>query len=197
MTVRILPGADVDASAALGEGTTVWHLAQVREDAVLGAQVIVGRGAYVDHGVRIGDRCKLQNYALVYAPAQLGDGVFVGPGAILTNDTHPRAVDPDGTRKDADDWEPEQIVVGDGASIGAGAVVVAGVSIGAWALIGAGAVVTADVPAHALVVGVPARQVGWVGHAGSRLEEDADGTLRCPRTGDRYELRGDAVRRLA
>lgn len=190
MTARILPGADVDDAATLGDGTTVWHLAQVREGAVIGSDVIIGRGAYVDAGVTVGDRCKLQNYALVYAPARLGDGVFVGPGAILTNDTNPRAVDPDGGRKLAGDWEARGIEVGHGASIGAGAVVVAGVSIGAWALIGAGAVVTDEVPAHALVVGVPARRIGWVGHAGFRLEEQDDGTLRCPRTGDRYDHDG-------
>ena len=102
---RIEPSADVSADASLGEGTSVWHLAQVREGAVLGANCIVGRGAYVGTGVRMGDNCKLQNYALVYEPAVLEDGVFVGPAAVFTNDHYPRSIDPDGTLKRGDDWE--------------------------------------------------------------------------------------------
>ena len=105
MSVRIMPSADVDERAELGEGTTVWHLAQIREHAVLGRNCIVGRGAYVGPGVRMGDNCKLQNHALVYEPAVLGDGVFVGPAVVFTNDHFPRAVSPDGALKRGDDWE--------------------------------------------------------------------------------------------
>lgn len=165
----------------------VWHLAQVREEAVLGLQCTVGRGAYVGAGVVIGDRCKLQNHALVYEPARLGDGVFVGPGAVLTNDQHPRAVTPDGALKSGADWEAVGVVIGDGASVGARAVCVAPVTLGAWCLVGAGAVVVHDVPAHAIVVGTPARQVGWAGRAGVRLEPDGVAVWRCPSTGEVYE----------
>ncbi|MFK5584294.1 MULTISPECIES: acyltransferase [unclassified Serinicoccus] len=187
MTTRIVDSADVASSATVGDGSSIWHLAQVREDAVLGAGCVIGRGAYVGTGVRMGDHCKVQNYALVYEPARLGHGVFVGPAVVLTNDTFPRAVNPDGSLKAASDWDAVGVTVGDGAAIGARAVCVAPVSIGAWATVAAGAVVTADVPAHALVVGVPARQVGWVGHAGRPLEPTGtQGEWRCPQEGTTY-----------
>lgn len=170
----------------LGPGTVVWDLAQVREGAQVGEGCVIGRGAYVDAGVRIGRHCKLQNQALIYAPATLGDGVFIGPAAVLTNDVHPRAVTVTGALKGGDDWRAEGVQVGDGAAVGAHAVVVAGVHIGRWALIGAGAVVTRDVPAYALAVGNPARRVGWVGRAGVRLLDEGGGVWRCPRDGSRY-----------
>ena len=186
MSVRIAPSADVDERAELGDGTTVWHLAQVREQAVLGRNCIIGRGAYVGPGVRIGDNCKLQNHALVYEPARLGDGVFVGPAAVLTNDEYPRAVIPDGRLKSGDDWTAVGVTIGDGAAIGARAVCVAPVTVGRWALVAAGAVVTKDVPDFALVVGVPARRVGWVGRAGRPLTAKGDGVWVCPETGAEY-----------
>lgn len=183
---RVLASADVDPSARLGTGTTVWHLAQIREGASVGQRCTIGRGAYVGPGVRLGDNCKLQNYALVYEPAQLGDGVFVGPAAVLTNDEYPRAVTVSGELKSADDWTAIGVVVGEGASIGARAVCVAPASVGRWALVAAGAVVTRDVPDFALVVGVPARRVGWVGRAGVPLVVKDDGRWVCPRTGAEY-----------
>jgi UDP-2-acetamido-3-amino-2,3-dideoxy-glucuronate N-acetyltransferase len=185
--------ADVDHRAAIGVGTTVWHLAQIREHARLGRECIVGRGAYVGPGVIIGDRVKLQNYALVYEPARLEDGVFIGPAAILTNDPHPRSVDVDGQLKRPDDWDAAGVVVRQGASLGARAVVIAGRVIGRWALVAAGAVVTRDVPDFALVAGVPARQVGWVGRAGQRLAEAGPGRWCCPRTGEFYECAGGVL----
>ncbi|MFG2084668.1 MULTISPECIES: acyltransferase [unclassified Spirillospora] len=195
MSHRITPSAQVDPSAELGEGTTVWDLAQVREDAKLGAGCIVGRGAYVGAGVRIGDNVKLQNHALVYEPAVLEDGVFVGPAVVLTNDREPRSVDPDGTLKRGGDWEAVGVHVREGASLGARSVCVAPVRIGRWAMVAAGAVVTRDVPDFALVAGVPARRIGWVGRAGARLTQRPDGGWECPRTGEVYAERpaGDAV----
>lgn len=186
MTAIIKESAQVAPSAVLGDGTTVWELAQIREDARLGTGCVVGRGAYVGSGVRIGNNVKLQNYALVYEPASLGDGVFVGPAVVLTNDTYPRSVDPDGALKRGGDWQPVGVEVGEGASLGARSVCVAPVKVGRWAMVAAGAVVTRDVPDFALVVGVPAKQVGWVGEAGVRLVGDAESGWQCPQTGRRY-----------
>jgi acetyltransferase-like isoleucine patch superfamily enzyme/VanZ family protein len=190
----IADSADVAETATLGEGTRIWHLAQIREDAALGRNCNVGRGAYVGPGVRVGDNCKLQNYALVYEPARLADGVFVGPAAVLTNDLHPRAITPDGVLKGSDDWEAVGVTVGKGAAIGARAVCVAPVRIGEWAIVAAGAVVTKDVPAYAVVAGVPARQLGWIGEAGIPLKQDDGGSWLCPATGRRYiEARGQLL----
>lgn len=184
---RVLPSADVSDQAQLGEGTTVWHLAQVREGAVLGRNCIVGRGAYVGTGVRMGDSCKLQNYALVYEPAVLEDGVFVGPAAVFTNDHYPRSVSPDGTLKRGEDWQPVGVTCRQGSSIGARAVCVAPVTIGRWAMVAAGSVVITDVPDFALVAGVPARRIRWVGRAGVPLEPAGDRRWRCPQTGELYD----------
>ncbi len=186
------PSADVAASALVPDSVSVWHLAQVREGAVLEDGVIVGRGAYIGTGVRVGRNSKVQNYALVYEPAHLGEGVFIGPAAVLTNDLHPRSVKPDGTQKTGEDWEAVGVTVMEGASIGARAICVAPVTVGKWAMVAAGAVVTRDVPDFALVAGVPARHIGWVGRSGQRLFPDAHdpAILRCPDSGAEYRLEG-------
>lgn len=190
--VRIVDTADVADSATIGAGSSVWHLAQVRDNAVLGQNCVIGRGAYIGTGVRLGDNCKVQNYALVYEPAELGHGVFIGPAVVLTNDTYPRAVNPDGSLKSASDWQPVGVSIRDGASIGARAVCIAPVTIGRWATVAAGSVVTRDVPDFALVAGVPAKRLGWVGRAGVRLVEHGDGWV-CPQTGARYTERNGAL----
>ena len=161
--------ADVSTEAAIGPGTRVWHQAQVREGVHLGANCIVGKGAYIDFGVTIGDNVKVQNGVYVYHGVTVEDGVFLGPGAILTNDKLPRAINPDGTLKADADWEVSPILIRRGASIGAGAIILPGVTVGEFAMVGAGAVVTHDVPAHGLVYGNPARLRGYVCRCGRPL----------------------------
>ena len=186
ISAMISSTADVAGSASIGAGSRVWDLAQVGEHAVVGRACTIGRGACVGPGVRIGDQVKIQNYALVYQPAVIEDGVFVGPAAVLTNDLNPRSVDADGQLKSAADWTPVAVHVKEGASLGARSVCVAPVVIGRWAMVGAGAVVTADVADFALVVGVPARRVGWVGRAGFPLRPEGGATWHCEKTGARY-----------
>lgn len=183
----------MDESAIIGAGTRVWHLAQIREDAVLGTNCVIGRGAYVGPAVRIGDNVKVQNHALVYEPAIIEDGVFIGPAVVLTNDMYPRAVTPDGALKGEQDWRAQGVTVRQGASVGARSVVVAGVTIGRWALIAAGAVVHRDVPDFALMAGVPARRVKWVGRAGHPLTQAGGTHWRCPETGELYTERAGAL----
>lgn len=190
---RILPSADLDDGVTIGDGSSIWHLSQVRGGAQVGKNVIVGRGAYIGTGVHVGDNCKIQNYALVYEPAVLEDGVFVGPAAVLTNDTFPRAINPDGSIKSADDWEPIGVTLKRGCSVGARAVCVAPVTIGQWATVAAGSVVTRDVPAYALVAGVPAKRIKWVGRSGFPLEPTGENTFVDPKTGDEFEQTGETL----
>jgi UDP-2-acetamido-3-amino-2,3-dideoxy-glucuronate N-acetyltransferase len=168
-SARVHATADLEPDVSLGPATTIWHRAQIRTGATLGAECIVGRDVFIDEGVQIGDRVKIQNGALVYHGVTVGNGVFIGPGAILTNDRYPRAITSTGDLARAQDWEVTPIRLSDGCSIGAGAVVVAGVVVGEYATVGAGAVVTRDVPSHALVVGSPAHRIGWVCACGARL----------------------------
>lgn len=182
--------ADVAASARVSSSARIWHYAQVRENASIGENCIVGRGAYIGTGVVVGDNCKIQNYALVYEPAKLANGVFIGPAVVFTNDQFPRAINPDGLPKSSDDWEAVGVTVREGASIGAKSVCIAPLTIGAWALVGAGSTVIKNVPDYALVVGNPARRVGWVGKAGHPLKEATDGLWVCPTTSKQYKQTG-------
>jgi len=184
----IHPTAEVSPLAAIGPGTRVWHQAQIRERASLGANCIVSKGAYVDLDVTIGSNVKIQNGVYVYHGVTVEDGVFLGPGAMLTNDKLPRAINSDGTLKSDADWEVSHTLVKQGASIGAGAVVLPGLTIGAFSLVGAGAVVTRDVPDHALVYGNPARLHGYVCRCARRLTLDANGTWYCTACDERYSL---------
>ena len=171
--------AVVDEPATIGEGTRIWHFSHVLSGSTIGKDCVIGQNALIGPGVVVGDRCKIQNNVSVYKGVTLEDGVFCGPSCVFTNVRNPRA---DIDRK----AELLPTLVRRGATIGANATIVCGNTIGPWSFVAAGAVVTADVPAHALVAGVPARRIGWVSHAGERLGDD----LVCPRTGRRYALVG-------
>jgi UDP-2-acetamido-3-amino-2,3-dideoxy-glucuronate N-acetyltransferase len=181
------PTAEISTEAIIGEGTRIWHQAQVRERARIGRDCIVGKGAYVDFEVVIGHCCKLQNGVYVYHRATLEDGVFLGPGVMILNDKNPRAINPDGTLKSDTDWEVSPIHIGHGAGIGGGAIILPGVSVGKWAIIGAGSVVTRDVPDYGLVYGNPARLRGFVCPCGQRLDVKSETAaaveLGCPKCG--------------
>ena len=165
--------AEVPSEPCIGAGTRIWHQAQVMTGASIGADCTLGKGVFVGTGSSIGRLVKLGNYANVFG-ATLEDEVFVGPNACLLEDPHPRATTPDGVRKGPGDFVARPVTVRHGATIGAAAVLLPGVTIGRFALIAAGAVVHRDVPHHALVVGNPARQVGYVCRCGQRLNEDLD-----------------------
>jgi UDP-2-acetamido-3-amino-2,3-dideoxy-glucuronate N-acetyltransferase len=188
------PTADVSPRATIGAGTRIWHQAQVREGAVIGTDCVLGKGAYVDTDVRIGDRCKLQNGVSVFHGFSLEDGVFLGPGAMLLNDKHPRAINPDGSLKSDEDWEVSEGVVEYGAAVGGGAVVLPGVRIGRMAVVGSGAVVTRDVPERGIVVGNPARLRGFACDCGHTLRQVRSESYECPRCGRTYQLSAAAAK---
>ncbi len=170
--------ADVSIEAKIGSGTRVWHEAQIRERAVVGSDCVIGKGVYIDRDVIVGSRVKIQNRASLFRGLTVEDGAYIGPHVSFANDRHPRAVNADGSPKDDGDWDVEPTLVREGASIGAGAIILPGLTIGRWAMVGAGAVVTHDVPDQALVIGNPARIAGYACTCGRTLKQDGD-TWRC------------------
>jgi acetyltransferase-like isoleucine patch superfamily enzyme len=181
--VTVHPTAIVEPRVTIGADTRIWHWAQIRSGARIGAQCIIGKGCYIDSDVTIGSRVKIQNNVSVFHGVTLADGVFVGPHVCFTNDKAPRAITPDGALKGASDWIVSPIEVAYGAALGAHSVIVCGVRIGRFAMVGAGAVVTRDVPDYGLVLGNPARLVGYVCACGERLPggpTSAPEERRCP-----------------
>lgn len=174
------PTAVVSSTARIGAGTQIWHQAQVRERVVIGQNCIVGKDVYVDFGVVIGNNVKIQNNALLYHGLTVEDGVFIGPQACMTNDPFPRAITPDGRLKTSDDWTIGSTLIRYGASIGAGAIILPNVTIGRFAMVAAGALVTHSVPDHGLVMGIPARLVGYSCRCGRRLLP-VENRWRCPK----------------
>jgi UDP-2-acetamido-3-amino-2,3-dideoxy-glucuronate N-acetyltransferase len=186
------PSAIVDAGAQLGAGTHVWHFAHVCAGARIGARCSLGQGVFVGNDVAIGNNVKIQNHVSVFDAVTLEDDVFCGPSMVFTNVHNPRAAVP---RKD----EYRRTLIQQGATLGANCTIVCGTTVGRYACVGAGAVVSRNVPAYALVVGVPAKRIGWVSQHGQRLalpvagQGDAVYEAACPQTGQRYQLQGEQV----
>jgi UDP-2-acetamido-3-amino-2,3-dideoxy-glucuronate N-acetyltransferase len=197
MDFYVHPTADVSPQASIGAGTKIWQHCQVREGSVIGRSCILSKGVYVDAGVRIGNNVKIQNGISLYHGVILEDGVFCGPHCVFTNDRQPRAINPDGTLKSAEDWTVSETLVRYGASIGAHATIVSGLTIGKWAMIGAGAVVTHPVPDYGLVYGNPARLHGFVCPCGERLKPGAPAApgrpvlMVCSKCGTQVEIPAD------
>jgi UDP-2-acetamido-3-amino-2,3-dideoxy-glucuronate N-acetyltransferase len=187
-TAFVHESAYVDDGAAIGAGTKVWHFCHVLGGARIGERCSLGQNVVVMNGVRIGHNVKIQNNVSVYEGVELEDDVFCGPSMVFTNVVNPRS---HVSRKS----EYRRTLVKRGASIGANATVVSGVTLGEYAFIGAGAVVVKDVPAFALMVGVPARRIGWMCQCGERLPDSGSGTCRA--CGSRYESDGAVVRQLS
>jgi UDP-2-acetamido-3-amino-2,3-dideoxy-glucuronate N-acetyltransferase len=176
----IHPTAEVEEGAAVGPGTKLWHLVHVRGTARIGAACTIGRNVYVDSDVTIGDEVKIQNNVSVYRGVTIEDQVFVGPCAVFTNDRRPRATNTE--------WEITPTLVRTGASIGANATLVCGITVGEYAMVAAGAVVTRDVAPHQLVAGNPARPLGWVNRRGDVVARGADAPPRDVLTADANEM---------
>ena len=189
MTCFVHPSAIVDDGAQLGDNTRVWHFVHVSPGARIGAACSLGQGVYVGNDVLIGNNVKIQNNVSVYDAVTLEDDVFCGPSMVFTNVFNPRSAV---VRKN----EYRRTLVRRGATLGANCTVVCGTTIGEHAFVGAGAVVSRDVAAYALVVGVPARRIGWVSRHGERLPLPASGQgdAACPVTGERYRLEGETLK---
>ncbi|MBX3497324.1 MAG: N-acetyltransferase [Parvibaculum sp.] len=193
MKFSIHPSAIVDEGAEIGDGSRIWHFVHVCALARIGKEVSLGQNVFVGNNVVIGDRCKVQNNVSVFDNVTLEEGVFCGPSMVFTNVYNPRALV---ERKD----EYRDTLVRRGATLGANCTIICGVTIGQFAFVAAGAVVIADVPDFALMVGVPARQVGWMSAYGERLglPLSGEGDIVCPHTGERYLLKdNDLVRERA
>jgi acetyltransferase-like isoleucine patch superfamily enzyme len=176
----------LDDGAVAGGGTRLWHHAQISAGAIVGDDCTLGKGGFIGSGSTIGHRVKIGNYANVFG-ARIGDEAMICPGALLLEDPAPRATTPDGRRKGPGDWDARPVTVGAAATIGAGAMIAPGVTIGEHALVAIGAVVLRDVPAHALVIGNPAHQIGWA----CRCANTLDSQLKCPACSRTYHRQGD------
>ena len=186
MSYSAHPSAIIDPGATIGANTQIWHFCHVSEKSHIGAGCVLGQNVFVAPEVRLGDGVKVQNNVSIYTGVICEDEVFLGPSMVFTNVVNPRSFV---SRK----HEFKPTLVRKGASIGANATIICGITLGTYCLVGAGAVVTKDVPAYALVTGVPAQQTGWVSRLGHRLTLDEKGLAVCPESGEQYQLKGQEL----
>lgn len=194
------PTANIEDSVSIGDGSKIWAYAHIRKNTKIGQNCIVAEGVFIDEDSEIGDNCKIQNHSLVYHKAILADGVFIGPNVCFTNDKQPRAINPDGTLKSAEDWTASEMKIGTGAAIGGQTCITPGVTIGKWAMAGSGSVITKDVPDYALVYGNPAKIHGFVCACGKKLTDvisEADGVvkLKCE-CGEEIEIKEEIYNQI-
>ena len=176
----------VDEGCRIGKGTKIWHFSHIMSGCTIGEDCNIGQNVVISPDVVLGRNCKIQNNVSVYTGVRCEDDVFLGPSMVFTNVINPRAAV---SRKS----EYRETLIHQGASVGANATIVCGHELGMYCLIGAGSVVTKNVPAFALMVGNPARRIGWVSRYGEKLQFDEDGLATCPATGERYRLQNGEV----
>ena len=184
--------AVIDNGATIGEGSRIWHWVHVCKGAIIGKNVSLGQNVFVGNRVRIGDKCKVQNNVSIYDNVSLEEGVFCGPSMVFTNVYNPRSLV---EKKD----EFKDTIIEKGATLGANCTIVCGITVGKFAFIGAGALVNKNVNPYSLMVGVPARHIGWMSESGEKLNLPlkGKGKSKCPMTGEAYELNGNKLKKLS
>ena len=184
---NIHPSAEIESGVDIGIGTAIWDNTRIRFNAKIGSKVMIGRNVFIDHDVVIGSDTRIQNNSLIYYPAVIGEGVFIGPGVIITNDRNPRSSYSSLPDRTLQGWELAEISIRKGASLGANVVCVGPLIIGEWSMIGAGCTLVNDAVAFGLYVGVPAKRIGWVGHAGYKLIQKGNSNVySCPKSNRIY-----------
>jgi acetyltransferase-like isoleucine patch superfamily enzyme len=185
---NIHKSADIDNTASIGTNSIIWHQVQIREHVKIGNNCMLAKNVYIDHDVIIGNNCRIQNNASLYYKTIVEDGVFIGPYVCVTNDVTPRAVLPNGKAKKESDWKSGTVVIKEGASVGAGVIILPNVTIGKWAFVGAGSIVTKNVPDFALVYGSPSKIQGYVCKCGKKLAKVKTGSYHCVSCNQTYQL---------
>jgi len=185
---NMINNISIGKNVLIGRGTKIWNDVQIESNVKIGKDCVVGSKVYIGPGVEIGSNVKIQNNSLIYEGSRIENGVFIGPNVILTNDNKPRAVNLNGRLRNKNEWNLQSVIIGEGASIGAGSILVAPIKIGVWAMVGAGSVVTKDVKDYSLVLGVPAKHFYWISPEGDELKYLNEEELINENSGKKYRI---------